>query len=119
MLTGAMMAFQTSMFTPLAPISSIDASSGARGLRLAELTAISLSLPDCTIGMTGTAGSRLSWIWQDVVAIVPGSAAALPMAAVVFRQPQASRIKSQLVILRSQMAGSRRLVGDDHPAGGF
>lgn len=35
------------------------------------------------------------------VAIVPASAATLPFGAVVFRQLQASRIKSQLVILRS------------------
>lgn len=42
------------------------------------------------------------------VAIVPASAATLPFGAVVFRQLQASRIKSQLVLLRSQ-----RLVQDD------
>lgn len=42
------------------------------------------------------------------VAIVPASAATLPFGAVVFRQLQASRITSQLVILRSQ-----RRVQDD------
>lgn len=36
------------------------------------------------------------------LAIVPASAATLPFGAVVFRQLEASRIKSQLVILRSQ-----------------
>lgn len=42
------------------------------------------------------------------VAIVPASAATLPFTAVVFRQLHPSRIKSQLVLLRSQ-----RLVQDD------
>ncbi|MDO9402573.1 MAG: LysR substrate-binding domain-containing protein [Polaromonas sp.] len=42
------------------------------------------------------------------VAIVPESAATLPFGPVVFRRLEASRIKSQLVILRSQ-----RLVDDD------
>lgn len=42
------------------------------------------------------------------VAIVPASAATLPFGAVVFRQLEASRIKSQLVILRSP-----RLAQDD------
>ena len=42
------------------------------------------------------------------VAIVPASATTLPFGAVVFRQLQASRITSQLVILRSQ-----RRVQDD------
>lgn len=37
------------------------------------------------------------------LAIVPASAATLPLGAVVFRQLEASRIKSQLVILRSQL----------------
>ncbi|MDB5928773.1 MAG: LysR family transcriptional regulator [Polaromonas sp.] len=45
------------------------------------------------------------------VAIVPASAATLPFGAVAFRPLQASRIKSQLVILRSQ-----RLAQDDWSA---
>ncbi|UUZ75259.1 LysR substrate-binding domain-containing protein [Polaromonas sp. P1(28)-13] len=52
------------------------------------------------------------------VAIVPASFATLPFGRVVFRRLEASRYKSQLVILRAAAADAGRLVFTGDPTGG-